>query len=68
MKVANYGYCRRIKVKEVQGVICSVCWGRMADPEKILMDFYKSIYGGSMEWPTKSLDVSRRQRCPKRNN
>ena len=38
-KCHDYGYCRRIKVEEVQGAIRKMRWGRATGPDEIPVDF-----------------------------
>ncbi|XP_075084991.1 uncharacterized protein LOC142168232 [Nicotiana tabacum] len=48
-----FGYCRRITVEEVKGVMCKMCRDRAMGPDEIPVEFWKSAGRASLEWLTR---------------
>ncbi|XP_070036573.1 uncharacterized protein [Nicotiana tomentosiformis] len=53
----DFGYCRRIKVEEVEGAMRKMCRGRATGPNKIPVEFWKSAGRASLEWLTRLFNV-----------
>ncbi|XP_019236861.1 PREDICTED: uncharacterized protein LOC109217087 [Nicotiana attenuata] len=50
--LCDFGYCRRIKVEEVMGVMHKMSSGRVTGPDEIPVDFWKSADCAGVEWLT----------------
>jgi len=65
-KHRDFGYCRCLKVDEVKCAINRMIKGRATEPDKILVEFWKSTNMRCIEWLTCCLmSVLRRQKCLK---
>lgn len=53
----DFGYCRCIKVQKIKGVIHRMNKGRATTPNKIRVEFWKSIGRAVLEWLTRLLIV-----------
>lgn len=61
-----YGYCRRVKVQEVEGAIHACTRERAIVPDEIPIEFWNNIGEEGIEWLAELLNViSRWRRCPK---
>ncbi|XP_075084927.1 uncharacterized protein LOC142168163 [Nicotiana tabacum] len=52
----DIGYYRRITVKKVEGAMCKMCKGRSTGPDKIPVEFWKSV-GRADEEDARIMDV-----------
>nr|XP_009613482.1 uncharacterized protein LOC104106609 [Nicotiana tomentosiformis] len=48
----DFGFCRRIKMGEVEGAMHKMCRGRATEPDEIPVEFWKSVDRASLEWLT----------------
>ncbi|XP_060201884.1 uncharacterized protein LOC132630311 [Lycium barbarum] len=53
----DFGYCRRVKVEVVEGVMWKMSKGRVTGPDVIPAEFWKNVGRGGLEWLTRLLNV-----------
>ncbi|XP_070008568.1 uncharacterized protein [Nicotiana sylvestris] len=53
----DFGYCRRIRVDEVEGAMRKMRIGKATRPDEILVEFWKSAGKASLEWLTRLFNV-----------
>ncbi|XP_019257885.1 PREDICTED: uncharacterized protein LOC109236123 [Nicotiana attenuata] len=53
----DFGYCRRIKVDEVEGAMRKMSMGKATGPDKIVVEFWKSAGKAGLEWLTRLFNV-----------
>ncbi|XP_059285612.1 uncharacterized protein LOC132039084 [Lycium ferocissimum] len=53
----DFGYCRRVKVEDIEGVIWKMSKGRATGPDEIPVESWKNAGRGGLEWLTLLLNV-----------
>nr|XP_016509482.1 PREDICTED: uncharacterized protein LOC107826953 [Nicotiana tabacum] len=53
----DFGYCRRIRVDEVEGAIRKMSWGKATGSDEIPAEFWKSAGKVGLEWLTRLFNV-----------
>ncbi|XP_070046509.1 uncharacterized protein [Nicotiana tomentosiformis] len=53
----KFGYCRRIKVEEVVGVMCKMSRGRVIVPDEITVELWKCVGRSGLEWMTRLFNI-----------
>ncbi|XP_070044993.1 uncharacterized protein [Nicotiana tomentosiformis] len=53
----DFGYCRRIRVNEVEGAMRKMSRGKATGPDKIPVKFWKSAGKTGLEWLTKLFNI-----------
>ncbi|XP_070045597.1 uncharacterized protein [Nicotiana tomentosiformis] len=48
----DFGFCRRIKIGEVEWPMRKMCKGRATEPDEIPVEFWKSMSRPSLKWLT----------------
>ncbi|XP_070036391.1 uncharacterized protein [Nicotiana tomentosiformis] len=62
----DFGYCRRIRVDEVEGAKRKMSRGKAIGPDEIPVEFWRSTSNAGLEWLTKLFNVIlERRRCLK---
>nr|XP_018623037.1 uncharacterized protein LOC108943454 [Nicotiana tomentosiformis] len=56
-RLRDFGFCRRSKIEEVEGALCSMSRGKATGPDEIPVEFWKDMGRVGLEWLTGLFNV-----------